>query len=176
MTIQQINIGTSPNDNTGDDPRTAAQKLNSNFSTPAHAASREVGTLAGNIPDADDLDMVGADKNYTSNNLNPNMFGGAGFVAAGWAHTSTEARIKLRTLSNSDALTRTLGGGEFDVLQGSALVTGGDNTTSLVLGSTSLNTGGCTIIQVTGLSGMTPNDSVQLFGNSASSTITVNFE
>lgn len=31
MTIQEINIGTAPNDNTGDDPRTAGQKINSNF-------------------------------------------------------------------------------------------------------------------------------------------------
>lgn len=49
MTIQTINIGTAPNDNTGDDPRTAGQKLNSNFTTATHAASRDVGTGAGQL-------------------------------------------------------------------------------------------------------------------------------
>jgi len=49
MTIQTINIGTAPNDDTGDDPRTAGQKLNSNFTTNSHAASRDVGTSAGQL-------------------------------------------------------------------------------------------------------------------------------
>lgn len=49
MTIQTINIGTAPNDNTGDDPRTVGQKLNSNFTANTHAASRDVGLLAGNV-------------------------------------------------------------------------------------------------------------------------------
>lgn len=49
MTIETINIGTTPNDNTGDDPRTAGQKLNSNFTTSTHAASRDVGTASGNV-------------------------------------------------------------------------------------------------------------------------------
>lgn len=49
MTIQIVNIGISPNDDTGDDPRTVGQKLNSNFQTASHAASREVGGGAGNL-------------------------------------------------------------------------------------------------------------------------------
>lgn len=98
MTIQLINIGTAPNDNTGDDPRTAGQKLNSNFTTSSHAASRDVGTDSGDIPDADDLNMVGATENYTSNNLNPNVFEGQAvndIIAIGYAQNPTTAVFYL---------------------------------------------------------------------------------
>jgi len=70
MTIQQINIGTNPNDSTGDDPRTVGQKLNSNFTTASHAASRDVGTATGEIPTADDLGIIG-NVNWNSGNLQP---------------------------------------------------------------------------------------------------------
>lgn len=52
MTIQQINIGTVANDDTGDTPRQVGEKLNSNFQTASHAASREIGTGAGEVPDS----------------------------------------------------------------------------------------------------------------------------
>lgn len=77
MTIQTINIGVSPNDNTGDDPRTAGQKLNSNFTTTTHAASRDVGTSTGNIPDADALGVVGQ-TNWHSGNVQINTILGNG--------------------------------------------------------------------------------------------------
>jgi len=76
MTIQEINIGVSPNDNTGDDPRTVGQKLNSNFTTTSHAASRDVGTSTGEIPLSEDLNMNNGETNFTSGNIQPEIFDG----------------------------------------------------------------------------------------------------
>lgn len=55
MAIQEVNIGTIANDGTGDDPRTGMGKVNSNFTDPNNAASKLVGTAAGQIPTIDDL-------------------------------------------------------------------------------------------------------------------------
>lgn len=49
MTIQTIDLGTVANDGTGDAPRTAGQKINDNFTNATHAASRDVGTSAGQL-------------------------------------------------------------------------------------------------------------------------------
>ena len=49
MAIQTTKTGAAVNDGTGDDARTAFTKINQNFTTNSHAASREVGTAAGNV-------------------------------------------------------------------------------------------------------------------------------
>lgn len=49
MTIQTANLGTAPSGVGGDTFRTAATKFNENFTNNAHAASRLVGTQAGNL-------------------------------------------------------------------------------------------------------------------------------
>ena len=49
MAIQTANLGTPPSGVGGDTFRTAATKFNENFSNNAHAASRLVGTQAGNV-------------------------------------------------------------------------------------------------------------------------------
>ena len=49
MAIQTVNTGAAVNDGTGDDARTAFTKINQNFTTSSHAASRLVGTAAGNV-------------------------------------------------------------------------------------------------------------------------------
>ena len=50
MTIQTINIGTVANDGTGDTPRQAGEVINSNFTDPANAASKLIGTSFDQIP------------------------------------------------------------------------------------------------------------------------------
>lgn len=62
MAIQQINTGAAPNDKTGDTARAWAQKTNSNFTNPDHAASKLMATdsqvIAGTpgvIPDAEQV-------------------------------------------------------------------------------------------------------------------------
>ena len=49
MAIQTIKVGQAVNDGTGDDGRTAFTKINQNFTYSANAASRLVGTAAGNV-------------------------------------------------------------------------------------------------------------------------------
>ncbi|HRB84882.1 MAG TPA: hypothetical protein PLW46_11335 [Acinetobacter johnsonii] len=49
MALQTANLGTAPSGAGGDTFRTAATKFNENFSNNEHAASRLVGTQAGNV-------------------------------------------------------------------------------------------------------------------------------
>ena len=49
MAIQTVKTGVAVNDGTGDDARTAFTKINQNFTNNSHAASRLVGTAAGNV-------------------------------------------------------------------------------------------------------------------------------
>ncbi|MGK9155452.1 hypothetical protein KXS08_09660, partial [Acinetobacter radioresistens] len=49
MAIQEINVSTGPNTGNGDPIRAAFVKINQNFSNQQHAASRMVGTQAGNV-------------------------------------------------------------------------------------------------------------------------------
>ena len=49
MAIQKVKTGVAVNDGTGDDARSAFTKINQNFTDTTHAASRQVGTAAGNV-------------------------------------------------------------------------------------------------------------------------------
>ncbi|RUT38503.1 hypothetical protein [Acinetobacter baumannii] len=49
MTIQTVNLGTAPTGAGGDTFRSTGAKINENFTNNAHAASRYVGTAAGNV-------------------------------------------------------------------------------------------------------------------------------
>lgn len=49
MTIQTVNLGTAPTGAGGDTFRSTGAKINENFTNPSHAASRYVGTAAGNV-------------------------------------------------------------------------------------------------------------------------------
>lgn len=49
MTIQTINLGTAPSGAGGDTFRSTGTKVNGNFTNNTHAASRYVGTAAGNV-------------------------------------------------------------------------------------------------------------------------------
>ncbi|MBF9227591.1 pyocin knob domain-containing protein [Acinetobacter nosocomialis] len=49
MTIQTVNLGSAPTGDGGDTFRSTGAKINENFTNPSHAASRYVGTAAGNV-------------------------------------------------------------------------------------------------------------------------------
>lgn len=169
MTIQTINIGTSPNDDNGDDPRTVGQKLNSNFTASAHAASRDVGTATGNIPDAEDLDMVGATENYTSNNLNPNVFGVQvpnDVVSVGYVQSPTIAIFPLPVTANPLSLTID---NTFNVVN-AGFTSRGSGITPTLAGSSSAKLA-LTVATITG--GMV-GETVSLRADSSLSKITVN--
>lgn len=60
MAIQTANLGTAPSGAGGDTFRSAATKFNENFSNNAHAASRLVGTQAGNVMEVGAFGFGGA--------------------------------------------------------------------------------------------------------------------
>ena len=49
MAIQTVNLGTAPTGAGGDTFRSTGAKMNENFTNNSHAASRQVGTAAGNV-------------------------------------------------------------------------------------------------------------------------------
>ncbi|MHC3102316.1 hypothetical protein ACWPOP_07995, partial [Acinetobacter nosocomialis] len=49
MTIQTVNLGSAPSGAGGDTFRSTGAKMNENFTNWTHAASRYVGTAAGNV-------------------------------------------------------------------------------------------------------------------------------
>ncbi|MFP0526603.1 hypothetical protein ACLDWI_17300, partial [Acinetobacter baumannii] len=49
MTIQTVNLGMAPTGAGGDTFRSTGAKMNENFTNNTHAASRYVGTAAGNL-------------------------------------------------------------------------------------------------------------------------------
>jgi len=49
MTIQTVNLGSAPTGAGGDTFRSTGAKMNENFTNPSHAASRYVGSAAGNL-------------------------------------------------------------------------------------------------------------------------------
>lgn len=77
MTIQTVNLGTAPTGAGGDTFRSTGAKVNENFTNNTHAASRYVGTAAGNVME---VGVFG--------------FGGAGSVV-GNISTVTDARNAL---------------------------------------------------------------------------------
>lgn len=173
MTIQAINIGAVANDGNGDAPRQAGEKINANFSDADNAASRLVGTAIGNIPDADDLSMVGASVNYTGNNLNPNSFGGTTgsiAIAIGYAQTTTVINFFAPISGTANPVSATVAG-TFTVqdLQFSTVA----SAVSPTLNSASGNK--LAILTVSGLAGLTVDKAYYLRTDSAGSKITVNF-
>lgn len=67
MAIQTVKTGAAVNDGTGDDARTAFTKINQNFTDSANAASREVGTAAGNVMEVGAFGL-GENAVYVTNN------------------------------------------------------------------------------------------------------------
>ena len=55
MAIQKVELGTLPDGVGGDTPRSAMTKINDNFANTTHAASRLVGTAAGQLPLAEQV-------------------------------------------------------------------------------------------------------------------------
>ena len=62
MAIQTVKTGAAVNDGTGDDARTAFTKINQNFTDGANAASRQVGTAAGNVMEVGAFGLGGISK------------------------------------------------------------------------------------------------------------------
>ena len=73
MTIQTINLGVAPTGAGGDTFRSSATKTNENFTNPAHAASRQVGTANGNVMEVGAFG-IGRTQDNNLNNANSGFF------------------------------------------------------------------------------------------------------
>ncbi|MDC4963196.1 hypothetical protein OHW10_18940 [Acinetobacter baumannii] len=83
MTIQTVNLGSAPTGAGGDTFRSTGAKVNENFTNWSHAASRYVGTAAGNVMEVG-VFGVGATTVYdlrTENLTHPNQVLGKGLRA-----------------------------------------------------------------------------------------------
>lgn len=75
MAIQTGNLGTAPSGIGGDTFRSFATKMNENFTNNTHAASRYVGTSAGNVMDVGAFGVGLELSTFTGDSLNRNGFG-----------------------------------------------------------------------------------------------------
>ena len=85
MAIQTVKTGAAVNDGTGDDARTAFTKINQNFTTNTHAASRLVGTAGGNVMEVGAFGLGGNSSTSFAGNATDykqNTFFGGGELAA----------------------------------------------------------------------------------------------
>ena len=85
MAIQTVKTGAAVNDGTGDDARTAFTKINQNFTTNSHAASRQVGAAPGNVMEVGAFGLGGNPSDSFSGNdtdYKQNTFFGGGSLAA----------------------------------------------------------------------------------------------
>ena len=88
MAIQTVKVGAAVNDGTGDDGRTCFTKINQNFTNNTHAASRLVGTAAGNVMEVGAFG-IGGNSSYAAvgkaTDYKKNLFfGSGGMIAAGY--------------------------------------------------------------------------------------------
>lgn len=67
MTIQTVNLGTAPSGAGGDTFRSTGAKMNENFTNNTHAASRYVGTAAGNVMEVGAFGLGGNGTRLTTN-------------------------------------------------------------------------------------------------------------
>ena len=133
MAIQTVKTGAAVNDGTGDDARTAFTKINQNFTDNANAASRQVGTAAGNVMEVGAFGLGGTWRYQTENPASqaPSAdltktqiygFGNTGAVSYGngWGWCSGEkvhfiigglstTQLYHVTVANRNAETRTIG-------------------------------------------------------------------
>jgi hypothetical protein len=133
------------------------------------AASRDTGTSAGNLPTADDLSMIAATKNFTDNNLTPDVFAGA----IAFAKSSTELRMLLPTINQGRVASITVTG-TFQLFNLSASSFQTVNNTDITLNSSSSDLG-CTHTEIGGMTGLNVNQAYFLRGNSAGAQIKSNF-
>ncbi len=68
MTIQTVNLGTAPTGAGGDTFRSTGAKINENFTNNTHAASRYVGTAAGNVMEVGAFGFGGMGVTYSTVN------------------------------------------------------------------------------------------------------------
>ena len=143
------------------------------------AGARDVGTATGQLPTADDLDMIGASSNFTSNNLNPNVFGGVAgriIMASGTRTTPTTSVVFFPQVSGLSGDTPTLSkAGTFELFETDTGVIIESNISTLSRITLSGTSGGQVArVVLTGVAGLVAGKSYELRGETNASIITVN--
>ena len=158
MAQLNINIGTQPNDGTGDDLRSAMQKVNTNF-TELYGAS----TISSQIT------IAGNEINSNQTNANLKLTASGTGVIEFEGIEIGDNRIQ-GTRSNENLILSTAGSGSVNI-EGGLTVSGGDTTTAdlVVGGNLSAN-----FISSDDSSAVTIGDSLNITGVLSANTIDVN--
>ncbi|MFJ0194175.1 hypothetical protein Q4307_08405 [Acinetobacter baumannii] len=94
MTIQTVNLGTAPTGAGGDTFRSTGAKVNENFTNNTHAASRYVGTAAGNVMEVGAFGLGGYMTQIPMPNDTDVMGSGFYYYDAGTAGSSTWQQVE----------------------------------------------------------------------------------
>ncbi|QNX03966.1 phage tail fiber protein [Acinetobacter seifertii] len=94
MTIQTVNLGTAPTGDGGDTFRSTGAKMNENFTNWTHAASRYVGTAAGNLMQVGAFGLGGYMTQIPMPNDTDMMGSGFYYYDAGTAGSSTWQQVE----------------------------------------------------------------------------------
>ncbi|TVT78617.1 hypothetical protein [Acinetobacter colistiniresistens] len=94
MTIQSINLGTAPTGAGGDTFRSTGSKVNENFTNQTHAASRYVGTDAGNLMQVGAFGLGGYMTQIAMPNDSKVMGSGFYYYDVGTAGSSTWQQVE----------------------------------------------------------------------------------
>lgn len=133
------------------------------------AASRDVGTATGQIPDADDLGVVG-NTNYHSGNMNADSFGGnIDSKISGKAISATQALVEIKSTNRVEPTSISVTG-NFNVLNADLSL----NTSSIIPTLTTASGVGSVVVLLSGLSGLLAGDVVWLTCNNTGSNIEIN--
>jgi|TARA_R110000851_G_scaffold272661_2_gene425399 hypothetical protein len=143
--------------------------LNSNL---GNASQKTVGISSGQLPTSDNLNMVGATENFTSNNLNPNVFGGVAagdLIASGSAENATTALFEFNvSLSTAPAFTQN---GTFEIRSNTNFQLLASSLTISTIAGISSNK---KLVLVVSSSGLPTGENLLLISETAASKITVN--
>ncbi|HAV5522455.1 TPA: hypothetical protein JI120_14860 [Acinetobacter baumannii] len=94
MTIQTVNLGTAPTGAGGDTFRSTGAKVNENFTNNTHAASRYVGTAAGNVMEVGAFGLGGYMTQIPMPNDTDVMGSGFYYYDVGTAGSSTWQQVE----------------------------------------------------------------------------------
>ncbi|MFX5719037.1 hypothetical protein ABTE70_01500 [Acinetobacter baumannii] len=94
MTIQTVNLGSAPTGAGGDTFRSTGAKMNENFTNNTHAASRYVGTAAGNVMEVGAFGLGGYMTQIPMPNDTDVMGSGFYYYDAGTAGSSTWQQVE----------------------------------------------------------------------------------
>ena len=94
MTIQTVNLGTAPTGAGGDTFRSTGAKMNENFTNNTHAASRYVGTAAGNVMEVGAFGLGGYMTKIPMPNDTDVMGSGFYYYDVGTAGSSTWQQVE----------------------------------------------------------------------------------